>query len=74
MFSKHDGRPRRSGYLLVDGARAPKPATATTAGGDAWAFSRRASSVDLSPLWVGVIALLAVARTPAEMTEEIVIY
>jgi hypothetical protein len=34
-----------------------------------WAFSRRTSSVDLSPLYAAVIALMSVSRMPTEMDE-----
>ena len=33
---------------------------------DGWAFSRRSSHVDISPLYASVIALLAVAKSPLD--------
>jgi hypothetical protein len=36
-------------------------------GGDGWAFSRRSSQIDLSPLYAAVIALMAVRKMPDDL-------
>jgi hypothetical protein len=50
--------------VLLDAIRG---AGTTSVGGDSWAFSRRSSHVDISPLYASVIALMAVRRMPAWM-------
>jgi hypothetical protein len=52
--------------VLLDAIRG---AGTTSVGGDSWAFSRRSSHVDISPLYASVIALMAVRRMPTFATE-----
>ena len=47
--------------VLLDAIRG---AGTVTVGGDQWAFSRRSSHVDISPLYAAVIALVAVRKMP----------
>jgi hypothetical protein len=47
--------------ILLDAIRA---AGTTSVGGDQWAFSRRSSHVDISPLYASVFALMAARRMP----------
>ncbi len=54
--------------LLLDAVRG---ATVVTVGADGWAFSRRSSHVDISPLYAGVVALAAVRRQPDGGVSEI---
>lgn len=49
--------------VLLDAIRG---ATTVNVGGDGWAFSRRSSRVDISPLYAAVIALLAVRKSPID--------
>jgi hypothetical protein len=52
--------------VLLDAIRG---AGTTSVGGDSWAFSRRSSHVDISPLYASVIALMAVRRMPTFAAE-----
>ena len=51
---------------LLDGLRG---AAIRSVGGDGWAFSRRSSQVDLSPLYAAVVALIAARKMPADFDE-----
>lgn len=64
MAVRHLGDP-----VLLDAIRG---ATTVGVGGDGWAFSRRSSHVDVSPLYAAVIALMAVTKSGAEMADPVI--